>query len=302
MKQRMRHPAKPLTTLFMSATVLIASLTAIPAWAVDPFRSGPGARPIKDETSAVFEAVFQRGNYAEAKQILPRALQADSREPLVYTMAATMAFLDDDLVAMNRYALQTEQLGRQLMTTDPLRGNLYQAVGKSMQGGFDISKAGSGPIMGAPNALLKLQEALTLLDQAEKINPNDPELNLLRGYMEWGLSNIMGLFNPDQARQRLENLAAPPYMSQRGVALVMRDKKQFDAAIAAVDKALQAAPTNPELLYLKAQILRGAQQHAASLELVNQALEKQNQLPTIIVQEMTRFRERAQKSLQTKVP
>jgi tetratricopeptide (TPR) repeat protein len=193
-----------LATLGTSVTVLFVSLAAIPAWAADPFRAGPAARPIKDQTSAVFEAAFLRGNYTEAKQLLPIALQADRSEPLATTMGAILAFYDDDLVAMNRYALQTEQLGQRLASTDPLRGNLYQAVGKSMQGGFDISKAGAGPIAGAPLALLKLQESLQFLDQAEKVNPNDPELNLLRGFMEWGLSSILGLFDPNQARQRLD--------------------------------------------------------------------------------------------------
>jgi tetratricopeptide (TPR) repeat protein len=80
--------------------------------------------------------------------------------------------------------------------------------------------------------------------------------------------------------------------------LVSRDKKQVDIALAAVDKALAAAPNNPELIYLKAQILRASQQHAASLELVNKALESQSQLPPILVKEMTAFRERALRSLQ----
>jgi tetratricopeptide (TPR) repeat protein len=297
-----KSPLHRFTTLATSVTVLIASLTAMPAWAADPFRQGNQARPIKPETAAVFQALFQRGHYNEGRQLLPQALSADRQEPLVTTLAGSIAYLDSDMPAVNRYGTQTEQLGASLMLRDPLRGNLYQAVGKAMQAVFDVSDAGSGKVLGVPLALLKIQDSMQFLERARAVNANDPELNLLQGYIEWALSSSLGLFNSDQARQRLETLAAPNYLSFRGVALVLRDQKKYDAALVAVDQALQSGPDNPELLYLKAQILRGAQRNAESLKVLELALAKQNQLPKPIVQEMLSLQRRVQKSLQSAQP
>jgi hypothetical protein len=133
-----KSPLQRWTTLATSVTVLIASLTAMPAWAADPFRQGNQSRPIKPETTAVFQALFQRGHYTEGRQLLPQALSADKQEPLATTLAGTIAYLDGDMAAVNRYGTQTEQLGASLMLRDPLRGNLYQAVGKAMQAAFDV--------------------------------------------------------------------------------------------------------------------------------------------------------------------
>jgi tetratricopeptide (TPR) repeat protein len=274
----------------------------MPAWAADPFRQGNQSRPIKPETTAVFQALFQRGHYTEGRQLLPQALSADKQEPLTTTLAGTIAYLDGDMTAVNRYGTQTEQLGASLMLRDPLRGNLYQAVGKAMQAAFDVSDAGSGKVLGVPLALLKVQESMQFLERARAVNANDPELNLLQGYIEWALSSNLGLFSPEQARQRLETLAAPNYLSLRGVALVLRDQKKNDAALTAVDQALQTAPDNPELLFLKAQILRGAQRNAEGLKVIEQALARQEQLPQPIVREMLRLQKRIQASLQSGQP
>lgn len=297
-----KSPLQRWTTLATSATVLIASLTAMPAWAADPFRQGNQSRPIKPETTAVFQALFQRGHYTEGRQLLPQALSADKQEPLATTLAGTIAYLDGDMAAVNRYGTQTEQLAASLMLRDPLRGNLYQAVGKAMQAAFDVSDAGSGKVLGVPLALLKVQESMQFLERARAVNANDPELNLLQGYIEWALSSNLGLFSPEQARQRLETLAAPNYLSLRGVALVLRDQKKNDAALTAVDQALQTAPDNPELLFLKAQILRSAQRNAEGLKVIEQALARQEQLPQPIVREMLRLQKRIQASLQSGQP
>lgn len=286
----------------LAAGLLMASLAAMPAWAADPFRQGSEARPIKPETAAAFQALFQRGNYPQGRQLLPQALAADRQEPLATTLAASIAYYDGDWPSLNRYAAQTEQLGVSLMGRDPLRGNLYQAVAKSIQAVYDVSDAGYGKIAGVPFAILKIQEAMKFLEDARKVNANDPELNLLQGYVEWALSANLGLFSPDQARQRLETQAAPPYLSYRGVALVLRDQKKYEPALVAVEQALKTASDNPELLYLKAQILRGASRNAESLQVLELALAKQSQLPKSVVGEMLRLRERLQTSLQQSPP
>jgi tetratricopeptide (TPR) repeat protein len=279
-------------------TGLTVSLTAMPARAADPFRSGEQARNIKTDTETVFRAIFQRGNYTEARQLLPQALRADRQEPLITTLAALLAYYDNDVVTMNRYALQTEQLGASLMLRDPLRGNLYQGVGKSIQAVFDVSDQGAGKVLGVPLALVKIQETLQFLSRAREINANDPELNLLQGYIEWALASGLGVISRDQARQRLE-VAGPDYLALRGVALVLRDQKKFDDALVVVDRALVAAPEHPELLYLKAQILGGAKRPAEGLKVLEQALAKQDQLPKAIVSEMLGRQRSLQRALQS---
>jgi tetratricopeptide (TPR) repeat protein len=302
-KSEKRKSQQKKSQILAGLTALIVSLAANPAWAGDPFRSGSNARPISATTEAVFTTVFQRGDYVQGRQMLTRALPTEGRkEPLIPTLAAGLSFLDEDWAGVKRYALQTQQVGQQLVTTDPLRGNLYQAVGEFLLGVHEITPGGSGPVLGIPNALLKVQEMFKYMDQAKAIDPNDPEYNLLQGFVEWGLANSLGLFNADQAAQRLSTVAAPNYVSWRGAALVFRDQKRYDQALAAIDRALQAAPENPELIFTKAQILRSLQNNAESLKLVDQALVKQNQLPKIVVKEMTDLRTQLQQVVQVTTP
>jgi tetratricopeptide (TPR) repeat protein len=140
------------------------------------------------------------------------------------------------------------------------------------------------------------------LDKAKAIDPKDPELNLVQGLTAWGLSSNLGLFKPEDAIQHFQSYAAPPYVSHRGVALVHRDQKRPEQALIAVDKALTAAPDNPELLYLKAQILRKLKNPEASLKFYDQALAKQQQLPTAVVEEITKERNKLQRASQPKQP
>jgi tetratricopeptide (TPR) repeat protein len=62
-----------------------------------------------------------------------------------------------------------------------------------------------------------------------------------------------------------------------------RDLNQQEQALAAVDRALQETPNNPDLLYLKAQILTRQSNHQASLRFYRRALAQQNQLPRSLV-------------------
>lgn len=84
--------------------------------------------------------------------------------------------------------------------------------------------------------------------------------------------------NPDQAIARLQN-GHPDYLTHRGVAIGMRDLGRYGEALTEVDKALAAAPDNPDLLYLKAQILFLQEQYAASLPFYQSALTYADQLP-----------------------
>jgi predicted Zn-dependent protease len=110
------------------------------------------------------------------------------------------------------------------------------------------------------------------MDEAEKIDPNDPEFNLLKGYMDLILAVNLPFSNPQQAIDRLQKYAAPAYLAERGIALGYRDLDQADRALAAVDQALRGTPDNPELLYLKAQILAIQNKYPESLPFFRQAL------------------------------
>ncbi len=55
--------------------------------------------------------------------------------------------------------------------------------------------------------------------------------------------------------ESLRQYAAPDYLKWRGIALAYRDARKPELALEAVNKALASAPDNPELHYLKGQVL-----------------------------------------------
>ena len=106
--------------------------------------------------------------------------------------------------------------------------------------------------------------------------------------------------NPEQALARLEKFAGPRYLAYRGLAIGYRDLDQYPEALQAVDRALKATSDNPELFYLKAQILaeQGKKQNDPSLvkEAVSnfdKAIAKKDQLPNDLVKQIERERKRA---------
>jgi tetratricopeptide (TPR) repeat protein len=267
---------------FRQATVAVTggltialSLWITPALA-DPFRAN-NPRPIGDRTEQAFKALFEQGNYRQAAQLLQ---MAEPNEPLAYAMKAALDYINKDWDKMGENARHTRETAEQLVTTDPLRGHLYIAAGQFLEGAHTLSTQGT--VRATPAILSKLQQIFDNLDQAEKIDPKDPELNLLKGYMDLMLAVNLPFSNPNQAIERLQNYAAPTYLAQRGVAIAYRDLNKPDQALAAVDRALQQSPKNPELLYLKAQILRKQGNAQASLPLFQQALASQGQLPNSI--------------------
>jgi tetratricopeptide (TPR) repeat protein len=279
------------STILAGAALLIASVAPIPALAADPFRQGTSGRAIGDQTEAAFKAMFQQGNYPLSRKYVLSALKSDAQEPIVYAMAGGMSYLENDWPAMSRYADQTLLAAQRLMPTDPLRGNLYQGVGNFLQAAYALSPAVGG-ILGTSQALISVQESLAFIEKAKAIDANDPELNLLQGYLEWGIASSVGLFDPKQAIAKLDTYAAPKYLSYRGIALVYRDLRQPEQGLVAIDLALKEAPDNPELIYLKAQILEQQGNRAESLKLMNQAIAKQEQLPAQLIKEITQSRDR----------
>ncbi|PSN16458.1 hypothetical protein C7271_20215, partial [filamentous cyanobacterium CCP5] len=134
-------------------------------------------------------------------------------------------------------------------------------------------------------ALRMLQRVFAELDAAEDIDANDPELSLLKGFMDLLLAVNLPFANPDQAISRLQQ-GYPTYVSQRGIAIGMRDLERYPEALAAINRALEAAPNNPDLIYLKAQIYRLDGNNRASLPLYNEALTFASQLPDGVVEQM----------------
>ncbi|MBI4783600.1 MAG: hypothetical protein HY785_20130 [Oscillatoriophycideae cyanobacterium NC_groundwater_1537_Pr4_S-0.65um_50_18] len=244
-----RYPINRMGTAI--ALSLMLSLWLHPAQA-DPFRSGD-ARAIGPKTEEAFKTLFEQGNYQQAEQML-RAAEPD--EPLAHAMLAALAYVDQDWETMGESARLTRETAEKLVASDALRGHLYVAAGHFLEGAYTLSTQGT--VAATPTVLAKLQQVFDNLSQAEKIAPQDPELNLMKGYMDLMLAVNLPFANPDQAIERLTSNAAPEYLAQRGIAIGYRDLEQPDKALTAVEQAIKLTPggVNPELFYLKAQILR----------------------------------------------
>jgi tetratricopeptide (TPR) repeat protein len=273
------------------AGAIALSICINSALAGDPFRSS-NPQAIGPNTETAFKTMFQQGNYKQAKTQVQQALSAEPNEPLAYAMAASLSYIENDLNSMNSYAQKTREVGENLTKTNPLRGNIYTAAGHFLEGANIIAKEGTAK--GAPQALNKLRVVFQYLEAADKIAPNDPELNLIKGYMDLMLAKNLPFSNPNEAIQRLEQKAFPRYLAYRGMAVGYRDLKKYDRALEFANKSLAETPNNPEILYLKAQILfsqsQGKDSNKTLLEEARKnldaALAKSGQLPRSLVAEI----------------
>ena len=278
---------KPFYSVFKRTGIAIAALTTaallgLPgssASAADPFRS-ENPHDIGDHTEAAFYAFFRQGDYVEAQQHLLVAAEAEAGEPMVQAMLASLAYLEGDLDELEAKAEQTQATASTLIAADPLRGHLYSAVGTFLEGAHLLKTQGA--VRSMPTVLSMLQQVFNHLDQAERISRTDPELNVVKGYMDLLLAVNLPFANPQQAIERLESYGNPPYLTQRGLALAYRDLEQYDKALTAINKALDAAANNPELLGLQGQIYARLGQREDSLASYETALTYQEQLPTQI--------------------
>lgn len=277
-------------------TVIALNVWVNPSIAADPFpRSQP--RNIGDNTEAAFKAVFEQGNYQAAQKYLKQAISTEPNEPLAYAMQASLAYTKEDLSTLESYSAKTLDTAKKLIPSDPLRGNLYAAVGHFLEGAAILTRQGT--VKGATIALSRLREVYNHLDKAEAISPKDPELNLIKGYMDLMLAVNLPFANPQQAIQRLEKNAGPQYLVDRGIALAYRDLKNYPQALAYANRALKITSDNPELYYLKAQILREQAKkqknpllRQQALAHFDQALAKKSQLPPNLVKQIERERRR----------
>ncbi|MBH8574757.1 tetratricopeptide repeat protein [Nostocaceae cyanobacterium CENA369] len=272
------------------AVAIALNLSMNPSLAGDPFRTSE-PHQIGDKTEAAFKAIFEQGDYPAAERYLKEALSSEPDEPLAYAMRASLAYMKKDKSALDTYSKKTLETGQKLIASDELRGNLYTAVGNFFEGAVILTREGT--VKGAPQALSRLRQVYQYLDKAEAISPRDPELNLIKGYMDLMLAVSLPFANPDEAIARLQTNAAPQYLANRGIALAYRDMKQYSQALDYVNRALEGTSNNPELYYLKAQILKEQGQKQNSQQLIQEAianfdkaLSKKSQLPSGLVKQI----------------
>ncbi|MCU0564969.1 MAG: hypothetical protein MUF49_00025 [Oculatellaceae cyanobacterium Prado106] len=285
----LKQLTKIVGTLFGTAAIAL-SLSAHPVSA-DPFRS-TSPRAVGDQTEEAFKTLFQKGDYRQASELLKTA---EANEPLAYAMKAALAYVNQDTAAMGENATKTRTTAEQLLQSDPLRGHLYVAAGHFLEGAYTLSTQGT--VRSTPVVLGKLQQVFDNLKAAEKIAPNDPELNLIKGYMDLMLAVNLPFANPDEAIARLEN-ASPNYLAQRGIAIGYRDMGRPEEGLGIMTDLIAQNPDNPELYYLNAQLLRnkavklqGEQQKQVLLESIRsfrQAAQRVDRLPATLAEQLDR--------------
>lgn len=277
-------PIRQMLSATTGAVAIALSLVAAPAQA-DPFR--PDNPRITDaQVEQAFDAMFRESQYQRANELLNAASPS---EPLGHAMQASFAYWDEDWDTLAAEAEQTLTTAQQLIDSgaDPLRGHLYLAVGHFMEGAHAFLTQGT--VQATPVVLSKVRQVFNNLDKAEELDPNDPEVNLIKGYMDLMLAVNLPFSSPEAAIARFQSQAGPDYMVNRGLAIAYRDLRQIEDALMAVNQALEATPNNPDLLYLKAQILRlqaddlsGEERSTtlrSSIRLFNQALQNASQYP-----------------------
>lgn len=269
----------------LTATILLG-FNHSAARAEDPFRN-KNAREIGEHTEKAFKTIFFEGDYKNVSKELNKAESKEPEEPLAYAMLASLAYTEKDWESIKQYADKTLNSAQLLSKTDSVRGNLYLGVGHFLDGAYVYEKEGALP------AINKLQQVFKYLDRAEDADPNDPELNLIKGYMDLLLAVNLPFSSPDQAIARFEDNAAPNYLVERGLAVAYRDLKDYDKALRYANKALKTAPDNPEHYYLKGQILRKIGKQNSSVKILNEAianfdraLAKSEQLPEFVLESL----------------
>ena len=287
------HKLKKLSFGRSFALAIALSLSTTTAFAGDPFRrSNP--HNIDDKTEQAFNILFREGNYKEATTYLSIGENSQTTDPLAHALRAAIGYTNKNLETLRIYGEKTLVAAERLQRQDPLRGNLYTAVGHFLEGAYIFETEG------AFAALPKLQKVFHYFGQAEKQNASDPELNLIQGYMELLLAVNLPFADIEKAIANFQNNAAPDYLVNRGIAVAYRDLEQFDKALPFVDRAMEITPNNPELYYLKAQILHEQGRDQKQMYLVklalqhfDRALEDADQLPPSILKPLRWERNRA---------
>ena len=245
----MKRPLQFISSSLLA--VLVTAGTAMPSFAADPFRTS-NARAIGGETQKAFELMFREGNYVGAVKQLDVAIRTEASEPLLFALRASTLYTKEDYLGMQVAGKRVRKNAEALKGKDNLRAYLYIAVSDLIEAGYIVKTDG---LSSAARALPLVQNVFDNIKKAQDINPNDPELNLIKGYIDMLIASVLPLSDLETALASLRQYAAPDYLKWRGIALAYRDARKPELALDAVNKAIAAAPNNPELNYLKGQIL-----------------------------------------------
>ncbi len=247
---------RPLQLVFASVSAsllaaLVTAATAMPSFAADPFRS-TNARAIGSETQKAFELMFKDGNYVAAVKQIDFAIRTEANDPLLFALRASTFYAKEDYLGMRVAGQRVRTNAEALKGKDNLRAYIYLAASDLIEAGYIVKTEG---VSSAPTALPLVQSVFDNIKKAQDIDPSDPELNLIKGYIDMLIASVLPLSDLETALSSLRQYAAPDYLKWRGIALAYRDARKPEQAIDAVNKAISAAPNNPELTYLKGQVL-----------------------------------------------
>jgi tetratricopeptide (TPR) repeat protein len=259
---------------FLSILFGLTFLGGGSAIAADPFRTGAEARPIGSALENAFHDFFRNGSYLNSSQKLKVAEAENPQEPLVYTLQAALAYMNEQPDKMLSLAKKTGTVAQSIAEKDKARSHLYQGIAQGLEGASYYLKDGDAGLLAA---FPYVSSMLLEIDKARQTAPADPEINLIVGYVETILAN-QKLKKYSDALASFSK-AQPAYLALRGKALVYRDTKDYPQAQLMVEKALADAPANPELLYLKGQILALQQKPIEAIAFFDKALTQGKQLP-----------------------
>ena len=279
----------------LASALLLTLGSAAPLFAADPFRSSNPA--VGEKTGEAFELIFRDSDYRGAQALLDEAAQGEADEPLLHTLQALLYYRAQennggaaaDWSPLNRYASQTQSAAASLKSsTDEqakLRGNLYLAMAEFLNGAYAISE--NGPVRGMSSALGKLRGIYSSMRTARQIDKDDPELNLVQGFLDLITSIYLPLSDTQAAIRKLESVRETnpeaAYLADWAMATGYRAMKKNDKALEAIDRALAAQPDHAEMSYLKAQILASQGDRAAAASLFKIALQKSETMPDNLV-------------------
>jgi tetratricopeptide (TPR) repeat protein len=183
--------------------------------------------------------MFKDGNFYEAQKTVDRAFATEADEPLLHAMKASLFYINKrrtgDLEFMRDYALKTRKAAQALMSDNPCADISILGASYLLEAGYEVTK--KGVVRGAAKGLSLVQQALDEIELAAEINPDDPEVNLIQGYMDMLVASVVPLADLEDALGSLRK-SGPEYLKWRGIALGYRDAKMPNEALAAVDKAL----------------------------------------------------------------
>lgn len=253
----MKRPLKLISASLVASvstallTALVSAATAMPSFAADPFRTS-NPRPIGDQTQKAFELMFKEGNYVAAVKQLDKAVATDADDPLLFALRASTFYATEDYTGMKVANDRVRRNAEALKGKDDLRAYLYLAVSELIEAGYIIKTEG---LSSAPKALPLVSNIFDNIKKAQDIDASDPELNMVKGYIDILIAAVLPLSDLESALSSLKQYSSPDYLKWRGIAMAYRDARKVDLALDAINKALASAPNNPELYHLKGQIL-----------------------------------------------